>query len=161
MSLFKEEVDLTSGSTFLQIHIFYLPLALNLFLLDFQIEAEKEISWDNHFRIFGRGITMFRTMEATTRVLNGIPNKYEQFSNFFAQIFFFQEPFIQFIITLDIDARFGCFCLELSLRRMLIPVITGLWQKGVVARNQLQTTKSKEIFIGQKKISLSLVKART
>jgi hypothetical protein len=50
MTVFRENVDLTS-------------------------EALKEIEWDKHFSVFGRGVTMFRTVETTEKILNGIPDK--------------------------------------------------------------------------------------
>lgn len=50
MKIFREDVNLTS-------------------------EARKEISWEKHFGVFGRGITMFRTEETTARILNGVPDK--------------------------------------------------------------------------------------
>ncbi len=50
MSLFKEDVDLSQ-------------------------EATKEIVWEKHFGSFGRGVSMFRTIEATRLIIKGIPNR--------------------------------------------------------------------------------------
>ena len=50
MRVFREDVDLTS-------------------------EAQKEIAWEKHFGIYGRGVTMFRTVETTEKILEGIPDK--------------------------------------------------------------------------------------
>ena len=50
MRVFREDVDLTS-------------------------EAQKEIAWETHFGVFGRGVTMFRTVETTEKILEGIPDK--------------------------------------------------------------------------------------
>lgn len=50
MRVFREDVDLTS-------------------------EAQKEIAWEKHFGVYGRGVTMFRTVETTEKILEGIPDK--------------------------------------------------------------------------------------
>ncbi|XP_059480535.1 TBC1 domain family member 9 [Neocloeon triangulifer] len=39
-----------------------------------EIEAEKEAQWEKHFTEFGRGITMYRTIDLAKLVLVGIPN---------------------------------------------------------------------------------------
>ncbi|CAB3361215.1 Hypothetical predicted protein [Cloeon dipterum] len=38
------------------------------------IESEKESNWEKHFYIYGKGITMYRTVELAKIVLTGIPN---------------------------------------------------------------------------------------
>ena len=57
MRVFREDVDLTS-------------------------EAQKEIAWEKHFGVFGRGVTMFRTVETTEKILEGIPDKQVLFRSF-------------------------------------------------------------------------------
>jgi hypothetical protein len=43
---------------------------------DRTLEATKEILWEKHFGDFGRGVSMFRTEEATVLVLKGIPDRF-------------------------------------------------------------------------------------
>lgn len=50
---------------------------MNLFQepMDKSLEATKEILWEKHFAEFGRGVSMYRTKEATKLVSKGIPIK--------------------------------------------------------------------------------------
>ena len=43
--------------------------------MDRSLEATKEILWEKHFSDFGRGVSMFRTEEATRLVVKGIPDR--------------------------------------------------------------------------------------
>ncbi|TRY63799.1 hypothetical protein TCAL_07164 [Tigriopus californicus] len=44
--------------------------------LDQSLEATKEILWEKHFSEFGRGVSMFRTVECTNLILKGIPDRF-------------------------------------------------------------------------------------
>ena len=43
--------------------------------VDLTMEAQKEIGWEKHFGVFGRGVTMFRTVDTTEKILDGVPDK--------------------------------------------------------------------------------------
>ena len=43
--------------------------------LDRSLEATKEILWEKHFGDYGRGVSSYRTEEATKLVLKGIPDR--------------------------------------------------------------------------------------
>ncbi len=44
--------------------------------VDLSAEATKEILWEQHFGDFGRGVSMYRTEEAKSLVLKGIPGRF-------------------------------------------------------------------------------------
>lgn len=37
-------------------------------------QKEKEIKWESHFNMYGRGISMYRTTDVSELVLEGIPD---------------------------------------------------------------------------------------